>query len=228
MPVPAADAAAAASHDWDLAPRAAVALQRCLAAAVVTCDRFGPVRRVAGVDVGFEDGGRITRAAVVILDFPALTVRSTTIARRPTCFPYVPGLLSFRELPAVLDAFDGLPETPDLVLCDGQGLAHPRRLGIASHLGLRLDLPTIGVGKSRLTGTHGEVPAAKGAWCALEDRGEVIGAVLRTRVGVRPLYVSTGHRVSLPSAIDWVLACTTRFRLPETTRAADRAASARR
>lgn len=227
MPVPAADAAPA-SHGWELAPREAVALQRRLAGAVITSDRFGPVRRVAGVDVGFEERGTVTRAAVVILDFPSLTVRSTTIARRPTRFPYVPGLLSFRELPAVLDAFEQLPESPDLVLCDGQGIAHPRRLGIASHLGLCLDLPTIGVGKSRLVGTHGEVPGAKGAWCALEDRGETIGAVLRTRAGVRPVYVSPGHRVSLRSAIEWVLACTTRFRLPETTRAADRAASGRR
>lgn len=217
----------AAPHGWDLAPREAIALQKRLAGDVIVGDRLGPVRSVAGVDVGFEDGGRVTRAAVVILGFPDLAVRSTTIARRPTRFPYVPGLLSFRELPAVLDAFERLPETPDLVLCDGQGIAHPRRLGIASHLGLWLDLPTIGVGKSRLVGTHGEVPEEKGAWCALEDRGETIGAVVRTRAGVRPVYVSSGHRVSLPSAIAWVLACTTRYRLPETTRAADRAASRR-
>jgi deoxyribonuclease V len=212
-------------HAWDLTSAAAVELQRRLAAQVVRTDRIGPVRHVAGVDVGFEAGNTVTRAAVVVLDFPGLNVVEQTVARRPTTFPYIPGLLSFRELPAVLDAFEHLRIQPDLILCDGQGLAHPRRFGIACHLGVWLDLPTIGVAKSRLTGTHEDVPNEKGAHRPLLDRGECIGAVLRTRSGVQPLYISIGHRISLTSAIDYVLRCTTRFRLPETTRAAHRLAS---
>jgi deoxyribonuclease V len=214
-------------HDWDLSPAEAIRLQARLAGGVIVADRFGPVRRVAGVDVGFEQGGAVTRAAVVVLEFPALRIVDSVLARAPTRFPYVPGLLSFRELPAVLDAFAQLETAPDLVLCDGQGIAHPRRLGIASHLGLWLDLPTIGVAKSRLVGTHGEVPAEKGGWCPLLHREERIGAVLRTRAGVSPLYISPGHGVTLETAIDYVLACTTRYRLPETTRAAHRLASQR-
>ena len=214
-------------HAWDLSPAEAIRLQTRLADGVVLADRFGPVHRVAGVDVGFEQNGAVTRAAVVVLEFPALRIVDSVLAKVPTRFPYVPGLLSFRELPAVLDAFAQLATAPDLVLCDGQGIAHPRRLGIASHLGLWLDLPTIGVAKSRLVGTHGVVPMEKGGWCPLEHRGECIGAVLRSRVGVSPLYISPGHRVTLQSAIDYVLACTTRYRLPETTRAAHRLASQR-
>lgn len=187
-------------------------------------DRAG-VCRVAGIDVGFEDQGRITRAAVAVLDFPSLALVEQSVARLPTAFPYVPGLLSFREAPAVLAALGPLETAPDLLLYDGQGLAHPRRLGIASHLGLWLDLPSIGVAKSRLVGHHGEVPAPRGAWTPLEDRGEVIGAVLRSRAGVAPLYVSSGHRVSLEGAVAWVMACLTRYRLPETTRWAHRLAS---
>lgn len=213
------------SHRWDLTPREAMALQRELAPRVIREDRLGDVRCVAGVDVGFEEGGRLTRAAVVVLDFPALTIRERMVARVPTGFPYVPGLLSFREVPAVLEAFARLESTPDLVLCDGQGYAHPRRFGIACHLGVLLDVPTIGAAKSRLLGEHPEVPPERGAWVPLTDQGEVIGAVLRTRARTRPLYVSAGHRVSLETAIHWTLACTPRYRLPETTRAAHRLAS---
>jgi deoxyribonuclease V len=147
---------------------------------------------------------------------------ATAQACLPTRFPYIPGLLSFRELPAVLKALEQLPRLPDLILCDGQGIAHPRRLGIASHLGVLLDHPTIGVGKTRLVGHHDPVPDQRGAWVPLVDRGEVVGAVLRTRQGAKPIYVSPGHRVGLTTAVGWVMACTTRFRLPETTRLADR------
>lgn len=216
---------AAPLHSWDLTPSEAIRLQARLSADVIVGDRLGEVRTVAGVDVGFEEGGAITRAAVALLEFPSLVPVRSVIARAPTSFPYVPGLLTFRELPAVLQAFEQLESLPDLVLCDGQGIAHPRRIGIASHLGLWLDLPTIGVAKSRLIGRHEDVPIDKGAWRPLMDRGERIGAVLRTRRGVSPLYISPGHRVSLETAIDYVLACTTRYRLPETTRAAHRLAS---
>jgi deoxyribonuclease V len=212
-------------HAWDLTPKEAMALQSRLAAKVVRRDDFGPVVRVAGVDVGFEDGGATTRAAVAVLGYPALRLEASAIARLPTCFPYVPGLLSFREVPAVLAALERLDAPPDLLLCDGQGVAHPRRLGIASHLGLLLDIPSIGVAKSRLIGTHDEVPECRGAWVPLKDGEEIIGAVLRTRAGVKPLYVSPGHRIGLESAITWVMACLTRYRLPETTRWAHRLAS---
>ncbi len=212
-------------HAWDLTPKEAMALQLRLAAEIVCRDDFGPIARVAGVDVGFEDNGGTTRAAVAVLAFPPLHLETTAIARLPTRYPYVPGLLSFREAPAVLAAMEQLKVLPDLLLCDGQGIAHPRRLGIASHLGLLLDLPAIGVAKTRLIGRHDEVPDERGAWVPLKAGSETIGAVLRTRRGVKPLYISPGHRIGLESAIAWVMACLTRYRLPETTRWAHRLAS---
>jgi len=192
---------------------------------VIAEDRLGDVRRVAGIDVGFEQDGATSRAAFAVLEFPELRLVESAVARLPTGFPYVPGLLSFREIPAVLEALGRLSERPDLLLCDGQGYAHPRRFGLACHLGVLTGLPSIGVAKSRLIGTHGALPEEKGAWVPLLDGDEAVGAVLRTRDGVAPLYVSIGHRVSLPTAIRWVLACTTRYRLPETTRQAHRLAS---
>jgi deoxyribonuclease V len=214
------------THSWDLTPAEAIALQKALAAAVITRDQVGEVRLVAGIDVGFEEGNTVTRAAVVVLTFPELELVEQVVARRPTSFPYVPGLLSFREGPAILDAFASLQTPPDLLLFDGQGLAHPRRFGIACHMGVLTGLPSIGVAKSRLTGRAlGALPEEKGAWLPLIDREEVVGAAVRTRDLTNPLYVSTGHRVSLPTAIDYTLACTTRYRLPETTRAAHKLAS---
>ncbi|QQS53136.1 MAG: deoxyribonuclease V [Candidatus Competibacteraceae bacterium] len=213
------------AHPWDLDPAAAIALQRNLRAHLMLSDQIGPVRRVAGVDVGFESGGGVTRAAVAVLRYPELEVLETAVARQPTTFPYMPGLLSFRELPAVLAALERLREPPDLLLCDGQGIAHPRRMGLASHLGLLVDIPAVGVAKTRLFGTHEPVPEARGAWAPLWAGGEIIGAVLRTRIGVKPLYVSSGHRVSLETAVAYVMGCCTRYRLPETTRHAHRLAS---
>ncbi len=212
-------------HAWDLTPKEAMALQSRLAAEIVCRDDFGAVARVAGVDVGFEDNGATTRAAVAVLAFPSLRLETSAIARQPTRFPYVPGLLSFREIPAVLAAMERLNVRPDLLLCDGQGIAHPRRFGIASHLGLLLDIPAIGVAKTPLTGRHEEVPDERGAWVPLIAGSETIGAVLRTRRCVKPLYVSPGHRIGLESSIAWVMACLTRYRLPETTRWAHRLAS---
>ena len=142
---------AAITHQWDLAPKQAIALQQRLAARVVATDRFDTIASVAGVDVGFEQQGKITRAAVAVLSFPELRLMDSAIARCDTCFPYIPGLLSFREIPAVLEALAKLKKQPDMLLCDGQGIAHPRRFGIASHLGLLVDLPSIGVAKSRRT-----------------------------------------------------------------------------
>ncbi len=204
---------------WPHDARTAIALQRQLRTQVVTEDRHQTPCCNAGVDVGYA--GRAAthaRAAIAVLSYPELALIDSQIAESPVSFPYVPGLLSFRELPVVLAAFAQHGTLPDMIFCDGQGYAHPRRFGIACHLGLLLDLPTIGVAKSRLIGTHAPVPDRRGAWVALYDAGEVIGAVLRTRIGVQPLYVSIGHRVSLPRAVARVMACTGRFRLPETTR----------
>ena len=202
-----------------------MALQEQLRDRVIREDRIGNVQHVAGIDVGFENDGKVTRAAVAVLSFPGLELVDSVLAREPTRFPYVPGLLSFREAPAVLSAFACLGIMPDLLLYDGQGIAHPRRFGIASHIGLLLNMPSIGVAKTRLTGEHGPVPAAKGGWTPLTAGGETIGAVLRTRANVKPLFISVGHCVSLETAVSYVMACLTRFRLPETTRWAHRLAS---
>lgn len=212
-------------HAWPTDVAAARAVQESLRSQVAREDDLGPVSLVAGIDVGFEDQGRITRAAVAVLEFPGLVPFERAVSRTSTRFPYVPGYLSFRELPAVLKALEQLDCRPDLLLCDGQGLAHPRRFGLACHLGVLTDIASIGVAKSRLIGTHDEVPSEKGQWVPLLDKGETIGAVVRTRTNVSPVYVSIGHRISLATAIDYVLRCTTRFRLPETTRLAHRLAS---
>ena len=213
------------AHAWNLDPTEAADLQRSLRTHLILEDQLDLIQRVAGVDVGFEADGSVTRAAVAVLRYPELDLVETAIARRPTTFPYRPGLLSFRELPAVLAALEQLRVLPDLLLCDGQGIAHPRRFGIASHLGLLVDIPSIGVAKTRLCGQHGEVPDARGAWTPLWATGDIIGAVLRTRMGVKPLYISPGHRVSLETAVAYVMGCCTRYRLPETTRHAHRLAS---
>ncbi len=213
------------NHSWDLTAAEARALQLELHDQIVTSDQFEAPQTVAGVDVGFESQGAITRAAVAVLSYPELILVDQSVIRQPTCFPYVPGLLSFREIPAILEAMNRLSIQPDMLLCDGQGLAHPRRFGLACHLGLLTDIPSIGVAKSRLLGTHGDLQEKKGSWVPLLDKGEIIGAVLRTRDRVNPLYISIGHRISLESAIQMVLTCTTRFKLPETTRIAHNLAS---
>lgn len=212
-------------HAWDVTPKEAIAIQRELRTQVICEGAPDHVHHVAGVDVGFPKGRGITRAAIAILRYPELTLCDQAIVEMPTCFPYVPGLLSFREIPAILAALDRLQILPDLLLCDGQGIAHPRRLGVASHLGLLTSIPSIGVAKSRLVGTHDPVPDTRGAWVPLRDHDETIGAVLRTRKGVKPLFVSPGHRIDLAATIRWVMACTTRYRLPETTRHAHHLAS---
>lgn len=214
-------------HPWTLSVEEATAIQNQLSGEIITSDQLSEVNYVAGVDVGFEENYAISRAAVAVLSFPELQLIEQAIARRPTTFPYIPGFLSFREVPVVLDALSQIKITPDLILCDGQGIAHPRRFGLASHLGLLITVPTIGVAKSRLIGQHEELPQQKGNWQPLRHRGEVIGAVVRSRTGVKPLYVSPGHRISLPTAIDYVLRCTPKYRLPETTRWADKLASNR-
>jgi len=216
--------------DWPTTFEEALAIQQQLRAQVVTHDDFGEIQTVAGVDAGYEEdaagvGQGIARAAIVVLEFPSLRPLDYAIARRPTNFPYVPGFLSFRETPAVLAALDELRIRPDLLICDGQGIAHPRRFGIACHIGLLSDLPAIGCAKSLLTGRYGALPDERGATVPLVHHGEQIGVALRSRAGTKPLFISIGHRVSLDSAVRIVMACTTKYRLPETTRAADGLAS---
>ena len=212
-------------HPWDVTPKEAMIIQDGLRKAVVAEDELGPVRTVAGVDIGFAEKNAITRAAVAVLSFPEMELVDQAIVQRPTTFPYVPGLLSFREAPAALEALGKLSVRPDLLLCDGQGTAHPRRFGLACHIGLLSDLPTIGVAKSRLVGEHEPVDQERGSRQPLMQDGEVIGMVLRTRTSVKPLYVSVGHRISLETAVDYVLRSAPRYRLPETTRQAHRLAS---
>lgn len=212
---------------WAQTIEEAIAVQQELRHLVIQEDKLGEVRYVAGVDVGFQDNYAITQAAVAVLSFPELQLVESAIATLPTTFPYIPGFLSFREIPAILKALEKLTIIPDLILCDGQGIAHPRRFGIACHLGVSIDVPTIGAAKSLLIGKHEELSPEKGSWQPLHHRGEVIGAVVRSRTNVNPLYISSGHLISLPTAIDYVLRCTTKYRLPETTRWADKLASGR-
>ena len=221
-----------ALHEWNLAPREAIALQKELAQKLELTDRIDPVTHIAGMDIGFENNGDTTRAAVVLLRWdpataPDLTVVEQIVHREPTRMPYIPGLLSFREIPAALGAFEKLSIMPELIMVDGQGIAHPRRLGIAAHLGLWLDLPTIGVAKSRLYGKHEEVGEMRGDWVPLRSGRDTIGAVLRSRSKVKPVFVSPGHRISLKTSLEWVMSCLGRTKLPEPTRLADRLASRR-
>lgn len=217
-------------HDWHISPAEAVALQRTLAARVIHDAPLDLTRiqTVAGVDVSVrphpQTGAAISYGAVVVLSFPDLRVIETRRAAAPTPFPYISGLLSFREAPVLLEAFAALHHTPDVLIFDGMGRAHPRRLGIAAHLGVWLDLPAIGCGKTHLLGTSDPLPDEAGSVSPLIDRGEVIGAVVRTRARVSPVYISVGHRADLDSAVTFILRCTTRYRLPEPIRAAHHAA----
>lgn len=204
-----------------------MALQRQWAPQVVREDRLPmPPSLVSGIDVAYDGRRGPARAAAALFRFGDLALIESAVVTIDTVFPYVPGLLSFREAPAAIAAIAALKRKPDLLLCDGQGIAHPRRLGFASHLGLALDLPSIGVAKSRLCGQHGEPGPEPGDWTPLRDADEIIGAVLRTRRRCRPLYISIGHRVSLATAIALVLQCGRGFRLPEPCRVADRLAKA--
>ena len=200
-------------------------IQERLRNSTIIQDRLTQVRYVAGVDVGFKDNFKITQAAIAVLSFPELKLVDQAIAQIPTTFPYIPGFLSFREIPAILPAFEQLKIIPDLLLCDGQGYAHPRRFGLACHLGVLLDLPSIGVAKSLFVGKHEEVGIEKGSYQLLIDRDETIGLVLRSRTKVKPIYISIGHKISLMTAKDYVMSCLTKYRLPETTRWADKLAS---
>jgi len=213
-------------HEWTLEQNEAIALQRELAKRVVREDRLEEVRHVAGVDMAINEENGMARAAVVLLSYPALELEERHVHEEPVRMPYIPGLLSFRELPAILGAFDRLKQQPELVMVDGQGIAHPRRLGIASHLGLWLDLPSIGCAKSILRGEYDREALGEevGSWVPLIDRknNEVIGAALRTRAHTNPMFISLGNRISLETSLRYVLACSSGYRLPEPTRLADK------
>lgn len=208
-------------HEWDVSPEEAIAIQKRLRSRVSLAPSFRltDLRTVAGVDASYGD---VNRAAVVVFSFPDLVVLESAVALRESVFPYVPGLLSFREIPAVLDALDKLKTTPDVLICDGQGYAHPRRLGLASHLGVYLDRPAVGCAKSRLVGTYTEPGPAVGDRSPLVHRGEVVGVVLRSKPRTNPLFVSPGNKVDIETSISLVLACLRGYRLPEPTRLADK------
>jgi deoxyribonuclease V len=208
-------------HPWNVTPAEARAIQLALRSQVELRDRLPPLRLVAGADVALDLRYRQAIAGVVVYRFPELVEVERVWTRRRLSFPYVPGLLSFRESPALLAAFERLRHTPDLIFLDAQGYAHPRRFGLACHVGLLLDRPTVGCAKSRLIGTHAEPGPRRGDWAPLRDAGEVIGAVVRTRDTVKPIYVSQGHRVSLVRAVELTLGVADAFRIPRPTRDAD-------
>ena len=211
-------------HEWNLDPAAAIALQHELAQRIVLEDRLGDVHFVAGVDMAINENNGMAHAAVVLLTFPEMEIVERHIYEEPIRMPYIPGLLSFREAPCILGAFRKLRQRPDLVMVDGMGIAHPRRIGIASHLGLWLNIPTIGCGKSLLTGKYDKAALGEeaGSWVPLIDKKEVIGGVVRTRTRVNPMFISPGHLISVETSIDYVLKCGRGYRLPEPTRLADK------
>jgi deoxyribonuclease V len=215
-------------HDWQMTPDQAKRKQLELALMVRTVTEVDEVRMVAGVDISGADSDGRARAAAVVLTFPELQVIETRVHEGKVSFPYVPGLLSFREAPLIAAVCEQLRIEPDLVLVDGQGIAHPRRFGLASHLGVMWDKPTIGCAKSKLCGDHGQVPPERGGYVDVCHNGEVIGAAVRTRQGVKPIYVSVGHRVNTETAVDWALRCCRGMRVPEPTRLAHLAASGAR
>ena len=214
-------------HPWSLTPKEAVALQKHLACKVIRKSGIDieHVESVAGVDTHFHQDLAI--AAVVVIRLSDLATVDHATAVRKISFPYIPGLLTFREGPAILAALDHLTAAPDLLIFDGQGIAHPRRCGLASHIGVLLDMPSIGCAKTRLSGRYEEPHTEKGSYSYLKDGDETIGAVVRTRSKVKPLFVSIGHRINLQDSINIVLQCCPRYRLPETTRRADKLARGR-
>ena len=208
-------------HSWSLSPKGAMALQTELSARIVFDSSlvFSQIRTVAGIDCHYR--GNVAVAAVVNLDLISLQTIETATATRPVDYPYIPGLLSFREGPAILSALKKLKASPDLLIFDGQGIAHPRRLGIASHIGLLVEIPSIGCAKTKYIGQYSEPDSVKGSFSYLDDRGDTIGAVVRTRNNVKPVYVSIGHRINLLDSIRVILKCCHKYRLPEPIRRAD-------
>jgi len=207
-------------HEWVLSYKEAVRIQQQLASLVKSTAMRKKAVIIAGLDCAFSKDGKKIFAAAIVINLTDFSIIETATAARKLEFPYIPGLLSFREAPACIEVIEKLKNTPDCFIIDGQGIAHPRRFGIASHIGLLIDKPTIGCAKSRLTGTFEEPKKRKGSFSPLMDSDEQIGAVLRTRTGVKPVFVSVGHKCTLEDAIKIVLDCTTKYRLPEPSRLA--------
>ncbi|MEK3788634.1 MULTISPECIES: deoxyribonuclease V [Paenibacillus] len=199
----------------------AINIQQELAKKVIKEDSFNQIHYVAGVDVAYSKTNDKLIAAIVILETETLKLVESVVIEDTVQFPYIPGLFSFRELPPIIKAFEKIKTTPQLVVCDGQGLAHPRRFGLACHLGILYDIPTIGCGKTKLLGSYEEPELHRGAQSPLIDNHEIIGNVLRTQNNINPIYVSIGHRISLITACHWILKLSPKYRLPETTRLAD-------
>ncbi|MBT2290035.1 deoxyribonuclease V [Paenibacillus albidus] len=209
------------NHSWILTETEAIILQQKLSLKVIKEDQFAEIRYIAGVDVAYSEQRDLLIAAVVILEASSLEIVESVVVEASVQFPYIPGLFSFRELPPLVKAFKQIKTSPQLVVCDGQGVAHPRRFGLASHLGVLFDIPAIGCGKTRLLGEYEEPHLTRGSISPLQDQGEIIGNVLRTQNNVKPIFVSTGHRISLDFACEWVLQLSPDYRLPETTRQSD-------
>ena len=207
-------------HDWAMTPREAVELQKTLQESVRLIPLEREVRTIAGTDISFNKFSTTVYAGIVVLRLPSLEVIEEVGVVSKTGFPYVPGLLSFRETPSVLEAWEKLKTEPDAVMFDGQGIAHPRRVGIASHVGLLIERPTLGCAKSVLVGRYEEPPPERGAWTPMIDKGEVVGAAVRTKANVQPIFVSPGHLIDLENAIKLTLACDGGYRQPEPTRRA--------
>lgn len=207
-------------HDWTLTPREAVELQKELRAEVQVAPLARSIKTIAGADISFNKFSKTVYAGLVVLALPTLEVIEEVCVVSETAFPYVPGLLSFREAPSVLEAWAKLKTEPDAVMFDGHGIAHPRRVGIASHVGLIIERPTLGCAKSVLVGKYEEPERERGAWTAMIDKGETIGAALRTKTNVQPIFVSVGHLIDLAGAIDLTLQCDGGYRQPEPTRRA--------
>lgn len=214
------------NHSWNLDEEEALEIQRTLSKKVLREDKINDVNLVAGVDVAYEKSGDNLVATVVVLEADSLELVETVISRSSTQFPYLPGLFSFRELPPLIDAFSKLQCSPDLVVCDGQGIAHPRRFGMACHLGVIFDIPTIGCGKTKLIGKYEELSLERGSFSDIIDDEEIIGRALRSQHAIKPIYVSVGHRISLSTATNWILKLSPKYRLPETTRIADQVVKA--
>ncbi|MBL7161612.1 MAG: deoxyribonuclease V [Anaerolineales bacterium] len=214
------------AHAWDLPPKSAIQLQEELRSRVISTPLADEsIQYVAGIDVGFPRRKEIARAAIVVMQYPSMELVDQGLAEAPVTMPYIPGLLSFREIPVILTALEEVTLMPDLLITDSQGIAHPRRFGLACHLGVLLDMPAIGCAKSILVGEHVPLPEERDSATNLADDGEIIGSVVRTRDGVKPVYVSIGHHVDLASAVRIILNCGGGYRLPEPTRWAHRLAS---
>ncbi|WP_019421563.1 deoxyribonuclease V [Paenibacillus sp. OSY-SE] len=208
-------------HPWNLCEMDAIKLQQELSLKVIKEDKITEIKYVAGVDVAYSEHSDKLIAAIVILEASSLRLMESIVVEDTVDFPYIPGLFSFRELPPIMKALKQIKLLPQLIVCDGQGIAHPRRFGLASHLGVLLDIPTIGCGKTKLLGEFKDPDLKRGAHSPLVDNCEVIGSVLRTQDNIKPIFVSIGHRVSSKTACEWILKLSPRYRLPETTRQAD-------